>query len=421
MASPSFDAESLAQQLDRVLPPGSQRIEKFDDELRLAAAVRLAQLQVGEPSPAALRRMEMRMLARYDHLYPRRHKSWRASLLLGMRWAAAACLLLLVMSAAILPIAGRSLPGEPFYAVKRAAERVERLLAITPDAAAAVYLRQAERRAQEALALAEDGRLDKTLILEALDSRRVALERASPALLAAPEFLAAQRAIAAQIYAAIALTSPPVSEEAPPAVIATETPAGIPTRTLTPSPQTLPPTSMPTLIPALLPGETATEAPTAAATVTQRPTNTPTAATATTASPTATATPTETMPPTTTPPSMPPSAVPAARMPECPGLSCDSAGMPGGRVDPANPPGHSGGRHDARPQPPGGGPPPHAHNPPPPGGGPPPHAHNPPPPGGGPPPHVHNPPPPRGDGPPDRANNPEAPPGAGQGRGRGGR
>ncbi|MFQ3567286.1 MAG: DUF5667 domain-containing protein [Aggregatilineales bacterium] len=395
MASPSFDAESLAQQLDRALPPGSQRIEKFDGEFRLAAAVRLARLRVGEPSPAALRRMEKRMLARYDHLYPRRHESWRASLLLGLRWAAAACLILLVMSAAVLPIAGRSLPGEPFYAVKRAVERVERLLAIAPDAAAAVSLRQAERRAQEALALAQNGQLDKSLILEALDLRRDALERASPALSTAPDFLALQRAIAAQIYAAIALTSPPSSEEAPPAVIATETPTDIAARTRTPSQLTLPATSIPTTIPALLLRETAVETPTVGATMTQMPTNTPTTTATVTATVTATATPTATptatataaMPSTTTP-SMPTDHVPAGGMPECPGFSCDSAGVPGGQINPASPPGHRGGRNDNRPQPPGGGPPPHANNP----------------------------PPTLNDRPPDQANHPESPPGVGPGR-----
>lgn len=389
MASPSFDAESLAQQLDRVLPPGSQRIGEFDGEPRLAAAVHLARLQVGEPSPAALRRMETRMLARYDHLYPRRHKSWRAPLLLGLRWAAAACLLLVIMSAAVLPIAGSSLPGEPFYAVKRAAERVERLLAITPDAAAAVYLRQAERRSQEALALAGIGQLDKTLILEALDSRRAALEHASPALSTAPEFLAVQRAIAAQIYAAIALTSPSTGEEAQPAVIATETPTEIPTRMLTPAPQTLPVTPIPATIPASPPLQAATEAPTAMATAT--PTSTATATP--TATPTSTATPTTTAilssPMTIAP--VPIGAVPAGGMPACPGLSCDAAGVPRGRVDPPNPPGRGGGRDNDQPPPRGAGPPPHANNP------------------------------PHGSGPPPHANNPEAPPGAGQGRGRGGR
>ena len=38
---------------------------------------------------------------------------------------------------------------------------------------------------------------------------------------------------------------------------------------------------------------------------------------------------------------------------DCPGNSCNSAGVPGGQIDPENPPGQSGGRDDDPPDPPG--------------------------------------------------------------------
>jgi hypothetical protein len=60
-------------------------------------------------------------------------------------------------------------------------------------------------------------------------------------------------------------------------------------------------------------------------------------------------TPIGTLPPS---PTLRPTQIPQVAT-DCPGNSCNSAGVPGGQIDPENPPGQSGGRDDNPPIPPG--------------------------------------------------------------------
>jgi uncharacterized membrane protein len=324
----SFE-EILARRLDQVLPPDKTSIPPQTPDTLVNMAVSIAVMRVPEPSDIALARIETKMLTAFDRQYraqPRRQpRRWVSQ---ASRWAVAASFVLVLLIAGIVPASAGSLPGEPLYGVKRLVEGVELALAPAPDAAARLRLQHAERRAFEALALLERGQFDATLLDEALTELRNAEQAASPELEESLTFQWQQWEVIELIWSVMA----EAEENGASAVIPIVSPT--PTNTATPSAtptQTFTPTSTPTRTP----------------TQTRTPTHTPSL------------TPTNTLTPTATPTGTPPFSLilrPTrirGLATDCPGNSCSSAGVPGGQIDPENPPGQSGGRDGNPPDPPG--------------------------------------------------------------------
>lgn len=95
------------------------------------------------------------------------------------RWAAgmAALVLALALGAGTVAAAGDSLPGEPLYGLKRAAEKVQ--LALTPAGARpALHARLAATRLQEFSSLAQQGQIEETTLAEMKIATQAALEGA---------------------------------------------------------------------------------------------------------------------------------------------------------------------------------------------------------------------------------------------------
>ena len=404
MSEVRSDPEALARLLDRTLPPNSSEVVGSTRDPLVSTAIQLARFVTPAPSPDFLRAGELRVLSAFDRQQTGKRIARLNRQIVFTRLAAAAALILVIFGSGLLSSASASLPGEPLYGVKRTIESVELSLAQGEDERADTLVRQAERRTDEALLLLRRSDFDAETVANALDlisqadaetsvgqssplNRRaevvaftlnVVLKGASETQLASANEVSTLVAELREIEAIIRRPAQPGAGGQPPAV--------------SPSPETLPsgtpetaqfvPTASPTptveATAAVMPRPTetdeATNTPrptrtprptnTAQATSTPRPTetdeatNTPrptrtprlteTDDATNTPRPTRTPRPTNTAQATSTPR---PTHTPAATA--CPGSSCESAGRPGGQVDPAQPPGQSGGRNDNPPDPPG--------------------------------------------------------------------
>jgi hypothetical protein len=160
--------ERLASRLDQALPPGVSRAPRQTSDPLVNTALLLARLQVPPLSAEADARIQQRVLAAMRGQKVR--SSWRVTPY--VRWLAAACLVVVLFTAGIFPIAAASLPGDILYPVKLGLERVELLLATNAEQQARVNLTQAERRLDEQLKLVERGQFEPSLVSSALASMR---------------------------------------------------------------------------------------------------------------------------------------------------------------------------------------------------------------------------------------------------------
>jgi hypothetical protein len=298
--------EILARRLDLVLPPDKTSLPPQTPDPLVNAAAYIAKLRTPVLSDIALAHIENKMLAAFDKQYRvqkrRQSRRWVSHM---SRWAVAASFILVLLIAGTVPASAGSLPGEPLYGVKRFVERVELALSATPDEAARLQLEHAERRVHEALSLLERDQFNMTPLEEALADLKNAQQAASPELEASPTFQWQQRTVRKLIQIVMMEAQNSNDSEIPP--------GASPNPTETPQPSA-----------------TATNtAAGATATYTSRPTRIP----------------------TTVATDIPGDEVDEAT--DCPGSSCNSAGVPGGQIDPENPPGQSGGRDDNPPDPPG--------------------------------------------------------------------
>ncbi len=170
MSNQPFDPDTLAQQLDVLLPPNPSDefhdLPEAEDPL-LAAAVQVAAVSHPELEPEAMQRIQAQVLAAFEQQRIQQQASrFRASPVL--RWALVAGLAFIILFATSVPAALASVPGDWLYPVKGVIEQVELGLANSAEARAAAYLTFAERRSQEAAALVGQGRFEATLVQAAL-------------------------------------------------------------------------------------------------------------------------------------------------------------------------------------------------------------------------------------------------------------
>ncbi|MGQ9682644.1 MAG: DUF5666 domain-containing protein [Anaerolineae bacterium] len=166
---PSTAEENLDQVIARLRHGSSHKPTvpmepPTDDVARLVdLAARLCELAVTPPPPpGALRAGRERLLAASRAANHRLRSRRRFATLLrpvACRWVAAAAVCLALMTAFLASsgaiASASSLPGDPFYPVKRAAESVQLALAFAPEKRAALEQTLEERRLAEVRALLE--------------------------------------------------------------------------------------------------------------------------------------------------------------------------------------------------------------------------------------------------------------------------
>ena len=175
MAEDRHDPNTLADQLDVLLPPGRFDTPAGDDNRLLDAAVRLAVV----PQPPALSadakaRIQLQVINAYRQQARPMPRFKRVSM---MRWAAVVGVIL-VLLVVLTPPTLASVPGDVLYPVKQSIEQAELALATTHEAQAAVLLTHAERRIQEALTLLERGSWNRELLTATLDDMVAAAQSA---------------------------------------------------------------------------------------------------------------------------------------------------------------------------------------------------------------------------------------------------
>lgn len=138
------DLDALDRTLDRVLAGDA-------DAHPLAARVR-AGLQVEVSADAA--RAHLTALAGAASIGEARRRRGRRALVASL----AAAVVLTLGSGSALAASSDDVPGDPFYGLKRAAERVAIAMRRAPESKAALHLQFADRRLAEIRALVEAGR-----------------------------------------------------------------------------------------------------------------------------------------------------------------------------------------------------------------------------------------------------------------------
>lgn len=332
MANHYSDPDRLATRLDQVLPPNSTFVPPVTPDPLVNTATRIARLPRLFLSRQAVSRLEAMTLEAFDRLYP---PSRKRRVIPFARYssqiALAASVALFILIFGLGPAMAGSIPGEPLYPVKRSLESLELTLAQSPTQRTEVLLNQANRRADEALALLDRGKFDPTLVESAVSDIRQAnpgvltesmrlraaagrttfaltsaLDSAQQAQLGSPVVL---QQLQAEVEALVPIGEGIIPEELVPteggADQSSSTPAGLGLIEATPTPtptldmsQTATPTPTPSESPT--PSETPTPSmtETPSPTNTRRPTNTPRATN--TPRPTNTPHPTNTPRPTNT-------------------------------------------------------------------------------------------------------------------------
>lgn len=351
MSLSQISTDALAAQLDQAIPANRRLVSVGASDPLVRAAALLARAKPPELAHVATANIERDMLAAFDRLHrqpfaPKTNKRLPSSHPSPVVWALAACIALVLFVAVIINAVSISLPGDVFYPAKRAIESVE--LGLAPDAfaRAQVHLEHARRRADEAERMTRGGRSPEQPLRDAAQSLRdvLSLRGTDPVSIDEVEVVERQLAQTLSRAAATLLLDEFTSDTL-------ESVISVTTLTVDPQPEPM------VIAPQLMPTETPTSTPTTA-TPTFTVTYTATATSTSTSTPTPTSTPTATPTFTST---AAPSIVPtqssngqgANHNCQGRGNSCNSSGVPGGQVDPNNPPGQNGGRNDNPPQPPG--------------------------------------------------------------------
>ncbi|MBK9749413.1 MAG: hypothetical protein IPO91_21895 [Chloroflexi bacterium] len=280
--------EQLAARLDRVLPPGTTFTPPRTKDPLVNTAIDVADTPFPALSNEASQRIEARMLAAFDQQFPAQNgkvhkngarpstaqpsialvpKQRRSPVPIVLRWAAAAVLILVILSGGLTAASASAVPGDTLYPVKRAVEQVELVFARTSADRAEVLLQQARRRAEEALVLTVRREDTNTVLMEARQNLNEA-ERLAPELMTQPAFAQSITAINAVIDAVDGSSVPPgqAPEGEQPSGLPLLAESETPTPSVTPSPTRTPRTRVPA---------TDETDESASATRTPRPTNTP--------------------------------------------------------------------------------------------------------------------------------------------------
>ena len=168
MTEQHSDPDFLAERLDAVVPSGRFDAPERDADPLIDAAILIASPPQPEFLSAEARlRIRSQVLAAPQSpvrpAFPQHAIRWMT------RWGLAASIVLVFLFIGLRPSVLASVPGDPLYPVKLAVEPVELGLAPSAQDRAFVHLTHAERRAQEALTMAERGKLPDTLTIQALD------------------------------------------------------------------------------------------------------------------------------------------------------------------------------------------------------------------------------------------------------------
>jgi hypothetical protein len=155
--------DSLADQLDQILPAGGTSIPTSDPDPLVDAALHVASAPKPGLSAEAKARIQSQMLQ-----HARQQSApLRPNFAPVLRWALIACAVLIVMLIPTTQVTLASVPGEPLYPVKMTIEQIETRLANSPASRASISLIHAERRTQEAQTLLSRGQFDPALIASA--------------------------------------------------------------------------------------------------------------------------------------------------------------------------------------------------------------------------------------------------------------
>lgn len=290
MSKAPHDADSLAQRLDETLPAGGVTAPRDDPDPLVGMAARLANAPHPKMPPEMAAQIRSQVLAAQRLQKQTRPVRFHPA----FYWAAVAGVIAFVLFG-LQPAVLASVPGSALYPLKRTIESLELLAAGATEAQAFTHLLHAERRAQEAAVLAEQGQIESDLFAAALEQIAAAAQaaRSDPVLPAA--VVSQLEARIAQINTALgsALRRAQESSLVPESTLA-------PLATSVWATQTSGALSVVTAAPSLTPTATLTQTSTAA--VTTAPTATPT--------PTSPLTETPTAAPTQTPSATAPAATP---------------------------------------------------------------------------------------------------------------
>jgi len=163
----------LARRLDQALPAGKTFIPPVTPDPLVNTAAEIAKLRLPTLSTEASARIQTQMLAAYEqqfhpHIVELERPRPRRQMAEVLRWGLVASFVLVMLLVGLTPAVGASVPGDPLYSVKQFYETVELAAANSSGAKAGVYLTRAERRTQEALTLLERDQFDPALVTSAL-------------------------------------------------------------------------------------------------------------------------------------------------------------------------------------------------------------------------------------------------------------
>lgn len=158
--------DSLADALDRMQQRGAAGSPPAGDDPLVNAAQWLAAAPRPEMKPGAKADLEARLLQQAQLQYPT-SRTLRPDFSPILRWAVAACVVLIVMAGAA-PVTLASVPGDILYPVKQSVEGLETRLAVTSEARAFLHLTHAERRLRELETLIGRDEVNEPLVDAAL-------------------------------------------------------------------------------------------------------------------------------------------------------------------------------------------------------------------------------------------------------------
>ena len=174
MTDQPHDPNTLADELDKALPPDSWQVPAENNDTLVNAAVWMASAprpnlptQVKADLQAELIQRAQQQQIQRNTLHPNFQPL--------VRWALVASVLLAIMATGV-PTTLASVPGDMLYPVKKTLEQVEAQLAASPSAQAIVNITHAERRLQEAQTLLNRGQLNSELIVASLNQMAAAAQ-----------------------------------------------------------------------------------------------------------------------------------------------------------------------------------------------------------------------------------------------------
>ncbi len=174
MTKAKHTPDSLADELDQLLPPGGRTPVGQNEDPLLDAALRLAKAPRPTLSTEASARIQELILRQARQ----RPEPLRPNFAPVLRWGLVASVLLVVMLIPTSQVALASVPGELFYPLKERIEQLETRLATSPESRAGASLIHAERRTQEFDVLLSRGQFEPSL----LDAAHAQLMQASALL-----------------------------------------------------------------------------------------------------------------------------------------------------------------------------------------------------------------------------------------------